>query len=249
MAMGIVLTFVIALIVSVPILRTTEMMPFSIVTIAFGLTVYMVISGSSFLGSTLGITGIPPFSLGPFELDDAVEMYYFCWVVTFLLIFFCLYMVNSQWGLAVRAIFSDIETAEVVGINVQKYRLEVFLLSATLSGLAGSLFAFHLRGMDPTNFSFWRMLLFLLGLLFGGERSIWGAMVGSIIIFLIIPEAIGVLSNYISWISRAIDLIYGIIFTLILYFLPQGLMGLLRRRKVKSIKRSPDPSTTPNRPA
>lgn len=236
MVTGIVLTFVIALIVSVPILRTTDMMPFSIVTIAFGLTVYMVIRGSSFLGSTLGITGIPPLSLGPLVLDSAVEMYYFSWIVTFLLIFFCLYMVNSQWGLAVRSIFSDIQTAEVVGINVRKYRLEVFLLSATLCGVSGSLFAFHLRGMDPTNFSFWRMLLFLLGLLFGGERSIWGSMIGSTIIFLIIPEAIGSLSNYISWIPTAIDLIYGAIFTLILYFLPQGLMGLFQGQKQNQAK-------------
>ena len=226
MAMGIAVTFVVALIVSVPILRTTEMMPFSIVTIAFGLTIYMVISGSTFLGSTLGITGIPHLSLGPFRLDGEVEMYYLVWIAAFLLIFFCQYMVRSQWGLAIRSIFSDIETAEVVGINVRKYRLEVFLLSATLCGISGALFAFHLRGMDPTNFSFWKMLLFLLGLLFGGERSIWGAMVGSILIFLVIPEMIGALSNYVSWIPRAIDLIYGVIFTLILYFLPQGLMGL-----------------------
>ncbi len=228
MLIGILLSLIVALIVSVPILKTTEMMPFSIVTLAFGLTVYMVISGATFLGSTLGITGIPPFSLGPWKLDGAVGMYYFSWTVTFLVIFFCLYMSKSPWGLAVRSVCSDVQTAEVVGINIRKYRLEVFLLSATLCGVSGALFAFHLKGIDPTNFSLWKMLLFLLGLSFGGERSIWGALIGATIIFFVIPEAIGKLSNYFSWIDATIDLIYGVIFILILYFLPQGLMGLAK---------------------
>jgi len=228
MLMGILLSFIVAFLVSVPILRTIEMMPFSIVTLAFGLAVYMVISGSTFLGSTLGITGIPSLAMGPLKLAGSVEMYYFSWAVTFALIFFSSYMVNSQWGVAVRCICSSEQTAEVVGINVAKYRLEVFLLSATLGGVAGSLFAFHLRGLDPTNFDFSRMLLFLFALFLGGERSIWGTVIGATTIFLVIPELIGVLSNYWLWIPAATPLIYGVIFTLILFFLPGGLMGLMR---------------------
>lgn len=227
--LGLLASLLVALGVSVPILRTIEKVPFSLAAIAFGLTTFFVISGSDFLGATLGITGIPPLAIGPLRLDTGFEMYYLVWIVAFLLLFFAFYMVNSQWGLACRAICSDDRTAEALGINVSKYRLELFLLSAVVSGISGVLLAFHMKGVDPTYFSFWMMLLFLFALYFGGERTVWGAILGTIMIFLVIPEFIDLASSRLPWVRSVTELIQGIIFMLILYFLPGGLFSLIRR--------------------
>ncbi len=230
---AVLVALVIALLVSVPILRTIEKVPFSLATLALGLTIFFMISGTAFLGATLGITGIPPFSLGPIKFDTAIAMYYLVWVLVFLFLFFSLYMLNSQWGLACRSICSDDRTAEVLGISVSKYRLEVFLLSAIFAAVSGVLLAFHMRGVDPTYFSFGMMLSFLFALYFGGERSVWGAILGTIVIVLIIPEAIDFTANRLPWVRDISELIQGIIFILILYFLPHGLFSLVRKRSYR----------------
>jgi branched-chain amino acid transport system permease protein len=231
--MGVVASFLFGLAASIPILRTIEKVPFSLAAIAFGLTIYMLISGSAFLGATLGITGIPAFSIGPIIFDTAIEMYYLVWIIVGLLLLFARYMVNSQWGLAIRCICSDDRTAEALGINVSKYRLEVFVLSAVFAGISGALFAFHMRGVDPSNFAFGMMLLFLFALYFGGERTIYGAIIGTLIIFLIIPEFIDLLSSPFPWIRKITELLQGIVFILILYFLPGGMFSLLRKTGLK----------------
>ena len=236
--MGCFLAMIAAYIIALPVLKT-EHFYLALVTLAFGMIIYSLAMGLEFLGRSGGIVGIPPFSIGPLKFRNDFHFYYVVWAFVTLSVFVAFRMVNSQWGLAIRAMRTDEGAAEVVGINVYKYKLEIFLVTAIYAAVAGSLFAHHMRAISPVMFTIWLVLLVNLGLLLGGLGTIWGAIIGSALLQFL-PEGIAILSHPWPRVLNATELIYGVIFILILFFLPKGILGTTRdviaKRSISQIR-------------
>jgi len=223
MLVGCLVAVAICYIISKPVLRTGGFF-LGMVTLAFGMIVHSLAMGWDFLGGAYGIVGIPRFHIGSFSFTSNFQYYYLVWAFCTLLIFLSLRMVNSRWGIALKAMRGDEIAAEVVGVNLLKYKMEVFLVSAIYASIAGSLFAHYIRGVNPPLFTFTLLLMVALALFFGGIGTIWGALIGAVLIQTL-PECITALAQVWPRARDTREIIYGVIFVGIILLMPKGLFG------------------------
>jgi branched-chain amino acid transport system permease protein len=176
-------------------------------------------------------------------INGPVITYYITFAAALLLFLLMLRIVNSPFGLVLRAVRENEFRVEAMGYRVVAYRTLVCMISAVMASLAGSLMALVLRynGPDAT-LSFAQMLNILLMVVIGGMGTLYGAVVGAILVVLAqyyLKSAMGAVSDPMSGIPLVSALFspdrwllwLGIIFILIVTFLPQGIVGRLRRKR------------------
>ncbi len=191
----------------------------AVATLAFGTAAYTVIF--QWRDLTLGFDGInlPMTYFFGYPLNSNSSYYYLtlaCAVVAFLI---CYFLVPSRVGRAFKTIRTDPNLASALGINVVKYRVLVFALSAVMAGASGILYAGMVRYITPENFSMAPMIMVLTMVVVGGVGSNTGTLMGVILITMI-PEFLYAIQEYHL-------LIYGILVMVMLYFAPGGLIGLV----------------------
>ena len=120
-------------------------------------------------------------------------------VAGFILILFTLFVVlnliNSRAGRAVMAVRDNRIAAESVGINVTKYRLIAFVVSAALAGMAGALYAMNFSSIAPKKFDFNTSILILVFVVLGGIGKIRGGMIAAVILT-VLPEQLRFIGQY-----------------------------------------------------
>jgi branched-chain amino acid transport system permease protein len=200
----------------------------ALATLGFGIVIYILFNeGGELTGGPSGIFGIPPLSIGSFKINNDTKFYYLVWILVGITMLIAQNIVNSRVGRAIRAIHSSEVAAESMGVDTAKYKLQVFILSAVLAGLAGSLYAHYVSFISPSPFSFKVSVEFVLMAVVGGLTSIWGPIFGvALVVFLsetlktnlplILPQAGGEFEI----------IIFGIILVLVMIFLPEGLASI-----------------------
>jgi len=141
------------------------------------------------------------------------------WFLVFAALLFTINIIESRYGRALRAIHASETAAASTGINVSGYKLVVFVYSAVLAALAGSLYAHYLNFINPSTFDLFFSIKLLIMIALGGMHDIRGAIIGAFLITFLGYE----------WLHYFEDLevvIYGAILLLITIFLPAGLVGL-----------------------
>ncbi|HEX7418575.1 MAG TPA: branched-chain amino acid ABC transporter permease, partial [Thermoanaerobaculia bacterium] len=171
--LGIVMGALFGLLLGVPALRLSG--PYlAVATIAFGLIVQTVVNEAVPLtNGSQGIRDIPPLRLGTISLDGN-RFYYVVYPLMILSLIAVHRVATSYWGRAFEALKENTVAAECSGISRYRYKLSAFILSAALAGLAGALFVHIDDYIGPPTFSLQLSILFLIGLIFGGTRSIIG---------------------------------------------------------------------------
>ncbi|MFQ5835282.1 MAG: branched-chain amino acid ABC transporter permease [bacterium] len=197
-------------------------------TLAFGEIVFIVFNqASSYTGGPSGFGQIPRFRLGNFLFRTDVHYYYLVWTLVIVALLVSLNVIHSRVGRALRSIHQGELTANIMGVNTARYKIQVFVLSAVYASIAGSLYAHFITFLNPTPFGFHFSIVVLAMVAVGGMASVWGAMIGAALLTLL-PEYLRVFHDYDI-------LIYGSIFLLIMIFLPQGLfagvLSLVTKRK------------------
>jgi branched-chain amino acid transport system permease protein len=176
-------------------------------------------------------------------INGPVITYYITFAVSLVLFLIMLRIVNSPFGLVLRAIRENEFRVEAMGYRVVAYRTLVCVISAVMASLAGALMALVLRynGPDAT-LSFALMIDILLMVVIGGMGTIYGAVIGAIVVVLAqyyLKSAMGAMNESMSGMPVLSALFHpdrwllwlGIIFVLIVTFLPQGIVGRLRRKR------------------
>ena len=176
-------------------------------------------------------------------VNGPVITYYLTFVAALVLFLIMLRVVNSPLGLVLRAIRDNEFRVEAMGYQVVAYRTLVCALSAVMASLAGALMALLLgyNGPDVT-LSFSLMIDILLMVVIGGMASLYGAVVGAIVVVLAqyyLQNALGMISSALVGMPLMSALFHpdrwllwlGLGFVLIVSFLPQGIIGRLRRRR------------------
>ncbi len=205
------------------------------VTLALNLVFfYLVSSLMDLTGGAMGMMNIPPLSLGPFTSQNLFFNYYLIWIIAILLLIFSLNLADSRPGRALRALNvhagGSEDGAQVLGVDVTKYKVWVFVLSAVYASLAGSAYAHYIRIIEPGTFMVQLSAMLALMAIIGGRSSPWGAFLGAgLIVGLrqLLRESIPVL---VGGLSGSYELMaYGIILVVALLFLPQGLISIVRK--------------------
>ena len=215
-----------ALIVGYPTLRLRGHY-LAMATLAIGLIVYEVaVQWQSVTQGYMGISGIPPLGIGKFIVtsDRAILV---------LLLAFALIGVlaaagirRSRLGRAFVAIAGSEDAARALGIDVARYKLIAFLISAFYAAVAGSLFVHAVGFVSPEVYGLHMVVLAFTMLYVGGIGTIAGAAFGALVIALL-PETVRRFNEY-------QDLAYGAVLIVILIYAPGGLASLSRlwaRRK------------------
>ena len=219
--LAIIFTAVIAYIIGVPALKLRGHY-LAMATLGFGEVVFVALSKMDWLtGDTSGLLGIPPFSIGSLEFNSnfALGQYAFVWIVVLAILILSINITRSRVGRAFRAIHGSEVAASVMGVDIAKYKVQVFVLSAIYAAIAGSLYA-HFHGFVgyPT-FHLGTSITLVTMVVIGGSGNIWGAILGAILLTWL-PEWLIVVKKY--------DIVvYGMLLMLVMIFMPDGIVGRL----------------------
>ncbi len=226
MALVALLVGLVALVIGVPILRLSGHY-LAMATLGFNFVVHSVLlEWDELTGGPSGFSGIPYLGFGDFSFDDEVRLHYLLWGFTLLCLLLSLNLVRSGVGRGLAALAEDETAAAALGVNTRNAKIKVFVLSAMMASLGGSLFAHCYSFISPDSFGIFTSTDMVIMVVVGGMGSIWGSLFGAGLLTLL-PEVIGVFQTY-------KDFVYGGILVLVLMFLPQGLVtGLVDMIKVR----------------
>jgi branched-chain amino acid transport system permease protein len=182
-------------------------------------------------GGPSGFPGIPNLSIGKLIFDNDFKNFYLIWTFAFFSILVSLNLVNSRVGRALKAIHGSEVAANTLGVDTDKYKTKVFVLSAIFASLSGSLYAHYLTFISPRSFDFYYSIQVVTMVIVGGMGSIWGAFFGA--------GLLTVLSEILHVAEKYNIIVYGTILTLVLVSLPEGvivgLYNFYRRRKIRAL--------------
>jgi branched-chain amino acid transport system permease protein len=215
---GLGLVLVVALVVGWPTLRLKGHY-LAMATLAIGLIVYEIaIQWQSVTQGYMGISGIAPLGIGGYEIvSDRVKLFVLL-VIVALATLAAARLRASRFGRALTAIAGSEDAARALGIDVARYKLLAFLVSAAYAALAGSLFVHVVEFVSPEVFGLNMVVLSFTMLYVGGIGTLGGPVLGAVIVSLL-PEMFRGLKDY-------QDLFYGAGLIVLLIYAPKGLASL-----------------------
>jgi len=213
------------LVLGFPCMKTKDYY-LSLVTIAFGLIVYLLLVNFSWTGGPNGIPNIPspsflghsfkdPLNLFGFELPSQSNYFYLVFLFTGGALFVAHRLHHSRVGLTWNAIREDEIAARCQGIDVTWYKILAFCIDAFFGGVAGTVYAHYIGFISPENFAFIVSVVVVTMVILGGMDNVFGVIIGAILLT-ILPEKFRSFEDF-----RL--LIYGVIVVAMLMFRPQGL--------------------------
>ena len=217
----------------------------AIATLGFGLTITQVIGRIELFGGRQGLHA-PDLIIGPWNFDTDRSFYYLLITITVLLTVAARNLIKTRVGRAFIAIRDADIAAQTIGVNLVLYKTLAFAVSAFYAGIAGGLYAFVLRFIEPEIFTLLMSIMFLAMVVVGGLGSIMGAIAGACLLswmdlqlrnILSIPyvgewlEALSHSYFSITGISNIQYIIFGAILILIMLFEPLGIFGIWIRTK------------------
>ena len=195
---------------------------FAMVTLALGQIVYYLFyKAEAWTGGENGLRGIrvEKIQLGGFELDflNPLTKYYLLFVFVALALWFVSRLLNSPFGAVIEAIRENEQRTAACGFNVARSKLLVFVISAGVCGLAGTLRALHLSIVPIDSLHYIQSGQGIMMCLLGGMGTFFGPFVGAAV-FLYLEDVITTMTKH--WMA-----VVGLVFMLFVLFFPKGVWG------------------------
>jgi branched-chain amino acid transport system permease protein len=220
MPAGIVVSAVVAWLLGIPALRLKGHY-LAMATLGFGVIVNIILNEEvQWTGGPSGMGDIPSLSLAGTKITSEMGYYYVVWSMVFLVLLFCFHVLHSRVGRALRAIHEEEMAAEAMGVPTARFKIQVFVLGAAFAALAGSLYTHYVTFLNPASFNLMWSIRFLLMVMVGGMQSLWGAVLGTILMTFVGNEWLHVFADFEI-------LAYGGILLMVALFLPKGLVSLI----------------------
>ncbi|MBU3720421.1 MAG: branched-chain amino acid ABC transporter permease [Burkholderiaceae bacterium] len=188
-------------------------------TLGLGIIISIAIRNeTNFTGGPDGMP-VPVMGLMGFDLSNDKQWY---WVIALLLVFSLwasLNMIDSPFGRALRALHGSEVASQVVGVDIVRYKVAIFVLSAAFASIMGSITAHYVGFVTPTFADFFHSIELVTMVVVGGMASIYGSLVGAVLLTAL-PQA---LATFEGWET----VVFGVILMLCMIFMPKGLVPTL----------------------
>ena len=218
MGAGAVVTAILAALVARPIFKLKGNY-LAMATLGLGIILNIAIRNEAqWTGGPDGMP-VPPMSLFGYDLASDKQWY---WVVAALLaisIWASLNLIDSPFGRALRALHGSEVASQVVGVDIVRYKVAIFVLSAVFASLMGSITAHYVGFVTPNLADFFHSIELVTMVVIGGMASVFGSLVGAVLLTAL-PQA---LATFEGWETVA----FGAILMLCMIFLPKGLVPTL----------------------
>ncbi|QUN31611.1 branched-chain amino acid ABC transporter permease [Cupriavidus sp. KK10] len=212
---------------------------FSMITLALAQMLFFICLQAPFTGGEDGLQGIPRGKLfGLLPLSDDLTLYYVALAIIVAAFALIVRTVHSPFGQILKAIKENEPRAISLGYDVDRFKLTAFVLSAALSGLAGSIKALVL-GFETLTDVHWSMSgSVILMTLVGGLGTLSGPIVGAFVV-VALENKLGDIGNFlasvtgISWfgtLGESVTMVTGVIFVICVLTFRRGIMGELLAR-------------------
>jgi len=193
---------------------------FAMITLAIAVALHILAKSTDFVqwtGADEGLHGIDiPAWINPTKFR--LRFYYIALSVMFLMYYLFRKIVNSPTGKIFIAIRENDDRAKMIGYNPAAYRTLAFVLSAVAAGLAGAVYAIWDRGATPSLLDLTTTINVLIMTILGGIGTLLGPALGAAIM-----EIFG--HFFYQWFGARWPLVFGIIFIVLVLFLPLGIVG------------------------
>ena len=223
-AMGIVLPVVVAAVLGSIMFRKRIAGVFvSIITLALVLLVrLLIIDAQPITNGFNGLTDLGWFKLNDFEFDPFLtQTYYLVAIPLAIVLVGARLLVETRAGLILQAIRDDQNRARYLGFDVPRYQTFFFTVSAGIASFAGMLYVIVAEFASPTFMDLSFSISMVVWAAVGGRASILGACIGAILI-----NTITATVSETKGLAEAWKAIIGLIFVLVVLYLPRGLSGL-----------------------
>ena len=182
LVVGAALTMLIAWAIATPLLKLRG---FVLVMATLGLHLMLIVVAYQLpiTGGAIGLPGVPKFAiLGVMHFTGETDYFYLVWAIAAVAIVIGLNIDHSAIGRALRALAASEAAAASVAVDIERYKVQMFVIGAGMASVSGSLIVHYLRAIDPTVFGFAFSLNLVTGTIVGGLLSIWGGALGAVVI-------------------------------------------------------------------
>lgn len=202
-------------------------------TLGFNLIVDVVlVQWDTVTGGSSGFTGVPSLTVMGVDIVTDRGFYWLVWAIALGVLVPVRNLVHSPVGRALRAIHHSEPAAAACGVPTDSYKVQIFVLSAVLASVAGSLYAHYLSMVAPKSFDIFKSVEFVTMCLVGGMGSLWGGLFGALFLT-VLPQVLGVFEEF-------HDVAFGALLLVLLIFMPHGVMArvgvFLAARRARRIR-------------
>lgn len=217
------------MIIGIPSLRIKGLYLAMATLAAHFIVEFLVTKWESVTGGVNGLP-IPTPAIGSIALDNDKKIFYLIYIVVVGSVFFARNLFRTKPGKAFIAIRDQAISAEVMGVNLLKYKLLSFGISSFFVGVAGALTAYQAKIISPETFPITVAIDYLGMIIIGGLGSILGSIFGAIFITLL-PELLRLVTtslaasypDLVTVFSSLKELIFGVLVIVFLIFEPSGM--------------------------
>jgi urea transport system permease protein len=225
MAMAVVLPTIIAFLVGVVIFRKKIAGVFiSVITLSLVLLVrLLIIDAQPLTNGWNGLTDLGTMTLGSVEFDPfSVQTYYLVSISLAIILIAVKVLTQTRAGMVLQAIRDDQNRVLYLGFDVPMYQIFFFAVSALIAGYAGMLYVLVAEFASPTFMDLSFSITMVVWAAVGGRASLLGACIGAIVI-----NSIEASVSETTPLVEAWKVIIGLLFVLVVLYLPRGLAGLM----------------------
>lgn len=227
MALGMLITGVVAFAIGT-VLSPLDGHFYVLATIGFNYIVFSIfLNWQSVTQGPLGISGIPRPELFGFQFTENTAFLILAAVLLALVYGVCTFITKSSFGRVLKAIREDEQAISVFGYATTYYKLAIFVISAMLAALAGSLLASYITFIDPSSFALNESIFILAIVILGGLSSSRGAILGALFL-IVLPEVLRFVGFPTDIAAQMRQVTYGLILVLLMLYRPQGFLGTFR---------------------
>jgi branched-chain amino acid transport system permease protein len=220
MVLGVAFTSLVAYGMGAPILRLKGYY-LAIATLGFGLIVQsLFVTMAGYTGGPDGFRDIVPLTIAGFTFKTDSQYYYPIWTIAMVVLVLTRNIVRSRVGRALLALRGDEIAASSMGVDIARYKIQAFVLSAAYASLAGSLYAHANRFISPQIVDLSSSVDMIIMVVLGGIRTVFGVLIGTAIMKSI-PELLEFFMDY-QLITT------GAILIVLLIYMPRGLIGVFQ---------------------